>query len=105
MSYWYPQGPYTLPTPNGVCPECGRCNHCGRGGYVYPLHWGTYTDPHITTWTSGYVTTEPNVMSKDHPIQRDRFEPSGQSSEQGSVEEGLDTMWNEWAKGIDKDMD
>jgi len=30
--------PY-LPYPKSVCPCCGRCPHCGRGGYDY---WGNY---------------------------------------------------------------
>ena len=35
---------YLWHQPN-TCPGCGRCNHCGRGGYPgdYKIYWVTGT--------------------------------------------------------------
>lgn len=53
-----------LDKPDGVCPRCGYCPHCGRGGYqtipYYPYHpypltpypWWQYP-----TWSGTGTTT------------------------------------------------
>lgn len=40
------------PGRSNVCPGCGRCNHCGRGGTPYvpqPYYWYTVA-PVDNTW-------------------------------------------------------
>lgn len=31
-----------VPFPRSVCPSCGYCPHCGRGGYGTVPYWPTY---------------------------------------------------------------
>lgn len=47
---------------NGVCPHCGYCRHCGRGGSVpyYPAPSWPYTPWYPTPyWT--YTTSTGNI--------------------------------------------
>lgn len=91
MNWYQPQSPYwQIPMPDystGVCPGCGRCHTCGRGGhYQYPhITWGS-----TGTVTSGYV----EIKDKENPLQ---------SREDQEAEQ--DGMWNTWDQGLDKDMD
>ena len=45
---------------HAVCPGCGRCQHCGRGGYPYPWpYWVHPVQPWVypyTIWSSPTVT-------------------------------------------------
>jgi len=45
------------PHPPGVCPGCGRCYHCGRGGYTpyMPYPWNN------PTWTIGTGSDSNNI--------------------------------------------
>jgi hypothetical protein len=60
----------TMPTKTdqsqNVCPNCGYCPHCGRGGYhTYPywLYQPCWTQPYIwgTTTTGVGGTTSKNL--------------------------------------------
>jgi hypothetical protein len=34
--------PNYIPAPLQPCPSCGRCPHCGKGGYDTRPHWNPY---------------------------------------------------------------
>lgn len=56
---------YCPPMYDGTCPSCGRCNHCGRGGYFYPHR--VYCQQTLGGVRSDSVTTNehiPDVMSQ-----------------------------------------
>lgn len=56
---------YCPPMYDGTCPSCGRCNHCGRGGGLYPLRVycqaSVNTNEHPSTTYAGQSQV-PNVL-------------------------------------------
>jgi hypothetical protein len=50
----------------GVCPGCGRCSHCGQGGYTYNrpyITWGAESEP--GRWTT--ITTSGSNEGMTNP--------------------------------------
>lgn len=48
---WYGNGYYS------TCPGCGRCNHCGRGGFYTPMYPYWYETITSTTWPETITST------------------------------------------------